>query len=188
MDLGRLRKGEWLTGLAGLALLIVTFVPWYGADDARATADSGWAAYAPLAQLDANAWQAFSVLDLLLLLTALAGLAVAVLAALHRAPALPIGAAVAATALGIVMTLVVLYRILNQPGPNDLVDVRAGAYLGLLAVLGVAAGGWLTMADERTETIDPPHVPAQPPPPATAAEGSVVARGAVPDAAPQRES
>ncbi len=170
MELGRLRKGEWLAGIAGLALLIVMLLGWYDRPDV------------------VNAWEAFSVLDLLLLLTALAGLAVAVLAAANRAPALPVASAVIAAGLGIVMTLVVLYRILNQPGPNDLVDVRPGAYLGLLAVLGVAAGGWLTMADERTDAVEAPHVPAQPAPPATAAEGSVVARGAVPDAAPQRES
>lgn len=172
MDLSRLRKGEWVAGLSGLALLILLFLPWYGLG----------------LELDVSAWQAFSIVDLLLLLTALAGLTVAVMAALQRAPALPVASAVIATGIAIVMVLVVLYRILNQPGPNDLVGVRIGAYLGLLAVLGVAAGGWLTMGDERTDASPAPLVPAQPAPDATAAEGSVVARRAVPDAAPQRES
>lgn len=183
MDLRRLRKGEWLAALSGLALLGVMVVPWYGRAGSFA---SGALDRVPAAS--ANAWQAFSVVDVLLLLTALLGLGVAAMAALHRAPALPLAAAVVATGTAIVMTLVVVYRIVNQPGVNETVGVRAGAYLGLLAILGIAAGGWITMGDERTETVERPHVPAQAPPPATAAEGSVVARGAVPDAAPQAES
>jgi len=187
MDLGRLRKGEWLAGLSGVALAILLFVPWYEVADAGASAD-GWVAYAPLAQLGVSAWQAFAVVDLLLAVTALLGLGVAAMAALHRAPALPLATAVVATAAGIVTLLVVLYRIVDQPGSNDLVQVRFGAYLGLLAVLAVAAGGWVTIADERTDAAPPLDVPAQEPPPATAAAGSVVARGAVPDAARPRES
>ncbi|CAA9480648.1 MAG: hypothetical protein AVDCRST_MAG30-773 [uncultured Solirubrobacteraceae bacterium] len=188
MDVSRLRKGEWVAGLSGLALLILLFLPWYGGADGVTSGAPGWVAYAPAEMSDASAWQVFSVVDLLLLLTALAGLTVAVMAALQRAPALPVASAVIATGIAIVMVLVVLYRIVNQPGPNDLVGVRIGAYLGLLAVLGVAAGGWLTMGDERTNASPAPLVPAQPAPDATAAEGSVVARRAVPDAAPQRES
>ena len=180
MDVSRLRKGEWVAGLSGLALLILLFLPWYGVDIAFGALDR--------LDLAVTAWEAFSVVDLLLLLTALAGLTVAAMAALQRAPALPVASAVIATGIAIVMVLVVLYRILNQPGPNELVGVRIGAYLGLLAVLGVAAGGWLTMGDERTDAAPAPLVPAQPAPDATAAEGSVVAREAVPDAAPQRDS
>ena len=166
MDLGRLRTGEWLTAAASVALLVVLFVPWYGRP------------------ADADAWQSFSVVDLLLALTAVLGLTLAATTATQRAPAIPVAFGSIATAAAIVSFVVVLYRLLDQPGANDVVELRAGAYLGLLAVFGVGAGGWWSMGDERTETETRPLVPAQPAPPATAAEGSVVARGVAPEAAP----
>ena len=60
------------------------------------------------------------------------------------------------TTLGLAGTLLVLYRILNQPGPNDAIDVSYGAYLGLLATLGVFLGAWLSLSDERPRPADPP--------------------------------
>ena len=44
--------------------------------------------------------------------------------------------------LGALATLLVLYRILNQPGPNDFVEVKFGAFLGFLSVLAIAVGGY----------------------------------------------
>ena len=166
MDAGRLRSGEWLAALASLALLVLEFLPWYRTEG-----------------FDLSAWEAFSVVDLLLLLTALAGLGVAFFTASRRAPALPVTTAVIAAGLAIVAALVTAYRLLNQPGPNGEVDVRLGAYLGLLAVAAIAAGAWRTMADERTDAEPAPFVPSQPVPDATAAAGSVVATGGVPEAA-----
>ena len=45
--------------------------------------------------------------------------------------------------------LLVLYRILNQPGPNEFIEVKFPAFLGFLCVLAIAAGGWLSMRDEE---------------------------------------
>jgi hypothetical protein len=170
--MGRLRAGEWLAGLGGLGLLAVLFADWYGVAGRDATTAGG------------TGWQVFAVLDVLLVALALLGIAVAVTCATRRSPAVPVAAAVLATGFGIVMTLLVLYRLANQPGPNDLVDVRLGAWLGLLATLAVAVGGWRTLADERLEAAEPPHVPARPAPPASAPEGSLVATGGVPEAEP----
>ena len=178
MDAGRLRSGERLAGLAGLALLVLTFLPWFR-EPTR---------YLPVGvpfDPDLSAWEAFAVVDVLIALTALAGLAVAFFAASRRAPAVPLATAVIAAGLAVITAVVVAYRLLNQPGPNDQIEVRPFAYLGLLAVLGVAAGAWRTMADERTDAEPAPLVPAQPVPDAAAAAGSVVATGGVPDAAPQ---
>jgi hypothetical protein len=60
------------------------------------------------------------------------------------------------TTLALAGTLLLLYRILNQPGPNDLISVEAGAYVGLLASLGVFLGAWLSLSDERPRPSDPP--------------------------------
>ena len=170
MDLGKLRKGEWLTALASVALLVVTFLPWFAAAGATATA-----------------WEAFSVWDIVLALLAAMGLGAAVLAAGRRAPAAPIAAAVLTTGAAILLAPVLLLRIVFSPGPNALVDPRYGAWLGLLCVIGIAAGAWLTLGDERTEAIEPPFIPAQPPPPEVAAAGSVVAEGRAPGADDERD-
>ena len=58
--------------------------------------------------------------------------------------------------LGALATLLVFYRILNQPGPNEFVEVKLGAFLGFLAVLAVAVGGWRSMRDEEGEDAPMP--------------------------------
>ena len=137
MELSRLRPGEMIAGAGGVALLVVMFLEWF--------------ALVGFGEVAANAWQAFSVTDLILALTALAAIGLAVLTASRRSPALPVAASVITTSLGALATLLVLYRILNQPGPNDFVEVRFGAYLGLLSVLAIAAGGFLSLRDEEGE-------------------------------------
>ena len=71
--------------------------------------------------------------------------------AARRSPALPVAAGVITMTLGALATLLVLYRILNQPGPNDLVEVELGAYLGFLSVLAITAGGYRSLRDEEGE-------------------------------------
>lgn len=151
MDLRRLRVGEMLAGLGGLALLVSTFLPWYAGP------------------AELSAWEAFSVVDVLLALTALTGIAVAVLAARVRAPALPVATAVVLVALSAFMLALAVYRLLNQPGPNDAVDVRPGAYVGLACLFLVAVGAWRSVADERATEPAGAETPARPAPPAAPA-------------------
>jgi hypothetical protein len=68
----------------------------------------------------------------------------------------------------------VLYRLLNQPGPNEFVEAELGVFLGLLCALAIAAGGWRSMRDESWEgapvptevrPTPPPEGPKDPAPP-----------------------
>ncbi len=179
MEPGRLRRGEWLVLAASVALLVVTFLPWYGGDLPPANP--------PLADVTATAWQAHTIVDVVLALLALLGLALAGLTAVRRAPAAPVGAAVVTTATALLLLPVLVLRILFPPGPNELIEPRHGAILGLLCVVGIAAGAWLTMADERTDAVEPPFIPAQPAPPEVAPAGSVVAEGREPAADDERD-
>jgi hypothetical protein len=52
-----------------------------------------------------------------------------------------------------VMTLWVLYRILNQPGDNDFINVSYGAYLGLVLTGAVAYGAM--KAQSEPEAVGP---------------------------------
>jgi hypothetical protein len=62
---------------------------------------------------------------------------------------------------------VLVVRVIDQPGlghdvPNELISVRAPAYLGLLSAAALAAGAWRSIGDERT---DAPESAYEPPPP-----------------------
>jgi len=172
VELSRLRQGDLVAGVGGVVLLVVMFLDWYSAGGSATFQGQDIDI-----SLGFNAWQAFSITDLILALTALSGIALAVLTASRRSPALPVALSVITTTLGALATLLVFYRILNQPGPNDFVEVKFGAFLGFLAVLAVAAGGYLSMRDEEGEDAPMP-VDVRPTP---AAEGP-------PDPAPPPEA
>jgi len=96
------------------------------------------------------------VLDLLLAVVIALGLALALTQVVGRGPALPVAIGVATATLALVATILVAYRILNQPGPNDALTVGAGAWLGLVSVAAVALGAWRSLGDERARPVDPP--------------------------------
>jgi hypothetical protein len=138
--MGRLRDGEWIAGAGGVALLAAMFLHWYGAGP-----------------LEATAWQAFDGLDVMLALLALVPLGLVVTQATRASPSIPVAFSVFTMLAGALAVLLILYRIVNQPGPNDVVEVQLGAWLGLLAALVIAGGGWRSM---RVEPI--PGAPLPP--------------------------
>jgi drug/metabolite transporter (DMT)-like permease len=138
----RLRDGEWIAAAGGTALLVSLFLHWYR------TAGAG---------VEATAWQAFSILDLVLALCSLVSLALFALHMTRESPSLPAAFSVLTVVAGAVATLLILYRIANQPGPNELVEVQPGAWLGVAAAAASAAGGWRSL---RTEAI--PNLPLPP--------------------------
>jgi len=151
----RLRVGEWLAALGGVGLIVTLTLDWYGARAREA---------------DVSGFAAFDVIDVLLVLVAGTGIALAVAQATRERPALPVAAAVLTITVGILGTLLVLYRIANEPGPDEFLDVRAGAYLGLLAVAAMTAGGWLALATERVPGLPPGPEPELRPAPRIAAD------------------
>jgi carbon starvation protein CstA len=146
----RLRDGERIAGIGGLALLAVMFVDWYGATVMFGALDR--------LDLGATAWEAFSVLDVVLALLALVPLILVVLQATRDSPSLPIAFSVFTTVAGAIATLLILYRIVNQPGANDAVEVEAGAWLGLAAAAAIAVGGWRSMRVEAMPGVARPPV------------------------------
>jgi hypothetical protein len=93
--LSRLRAGEWLIGVASLALLVILFVvPWFGlpATYAHAAASLGAAS-------SFSGWESLTVIRWLILVLGLGGLLCWYLQARCLAPALPVCAVVLETAL-----------------------------------------------------------------------------------------
>jgi hypothetical protein len=144
VDARRLHAGEWLAAAGAVALLGSLFLDWYAV-----RAGPG----APVLPL--TGWEAFGVVDALLALVAACGLALAAVTATQRGPALPLAAGVVAAVSGTAGVLLVALRLLDRPGPDDLVALRPGAFAGLLGALGVAAGAWLALRDEA------PRVPRE---------------------------
>ena len=181
MDPSRLTQGQKIAGGAGLILLISLWLSWYGADLGGLADSIG---------IDAtvNAWGAFDLVDIVLFLTALAALALAALAASNTRVDLPVAPALIVAGLGVLSVLLILYRILNQPGPNELIDVKFGAFIGLLSAAGVAYGGirWMseTGAAPAGATPSDPGRTATAPPAATTTAPAPTPETSAPAAAP----
>lgn len=145
----RLRDGEWIAGIGAVGLLASMFLHWYGLSASFGPVEVRAAA--------ATAWQAFDVLDIVLVLLALVPVALVVTQATRRSPAIPVFFSVMTVLAGALAVLLIFYRIINQPGSNDVVTVEAGAWLGCIAAVIVVVGGW------RSTRVEP--VPGQPMPP-----------------------
>jgi hypothetical protein len=149
--MSRLRAGEWLAGLGAVGLLATLFLDWVGP-----RRESGWSSLG---------W-----LVLALALVAVACAAWLVITTVVRRPIAQVvaGAVLTATIGSVAFVALALRTLVFQPGPNDIAELRYGAYLGVLAALLVAVGGWWAIADERTDAPDsaytpPPPRPAPPP-------------------------
>lgn len=117
---------------AGAALLFITlFFPWYGTDTEGLGIDA-----------TASAWQAFSLIDIILFLCAAAVAALLVREASDEG--LPVPLATLITGIGALALLLIFYRFLDTP--FDL-DRRYGLFLGFAAAAGVTIGGWLAMKE-----------------------------------------
>jgi hypothetical protein len=136
--IGRLRTPDLVAAAGGVALLAAMFLHWYG------LALPGGPALGP----EVTAWQAFSVLDVVLALLALVPFVLVFMQATRDSAALPVLFSVLTTVAGAIAALLILYRIANQPGPNDVVEVQAGAWLAFLAAIVVTVGGWGSMRME----------------------------------------
>ena len=157
MDFRRLRVGEWIVGASGLLLLVALFLPWYEVGEGIVVG--------PPDVLDAHAsaWDAFTVLDVVLALGALAAIAVVIVTAAHATPAVPLALESLVTLFGLVLVLLVVFRLADPPdvsflestaGPTtrehvEGIDRAEGAWLGLAGALGVFAGGLVAIRDER---------------------------------------
>jgi hypothetical protein len=153
LDPARLRTGEIVAGASGVLLLACLFVlPWYGVNHllARIAAQLG-------VSTTSDGWNSLSHARWLMLVTAVAALALSYFQAARRAPAVPASLGVIVTVLGLLSLLWLLYRVLlNVPGPDNLLEQRVGAYLGLAAAVGILYGGYQSMRREGTLDRDGP--------------------------------
>ena len=157
MELRKLDAGEILAGVAGIALIAsMALLTWFGVEVPPGTD--------PIGGFDA--FRAFDVVDILLLLVALMAIALPVSALVATRTDVPVALSTFLTWGAIVATLVLVYRIIDTPdlsGDRFALDmppfnigfettVAAGAFVGLAATLAIATGGWLAMRDDGTSS------------------------------------
>jgi hypothetical protein len=162
----RLRAPEWIVAVSGAALLVSLFVPWYstpGPTCLLATdAEGAYFAREGVTSAGCSGWESLAVLDVILALIALSAIALVVVTATQSVPAVPIALDAVVALAGIVATVLVLVRVLWIPDGAD--GREWGLWLALAAALGIAAGAWLAMRDERLPTAAQPEIEARPAP------------------------
>lgn len=191
MSFERLTKGDALAWLAGLALLFVTAIDWYSTklgDAARQIEHDVQVPNGPVGSQipstiqqqaqqvangqEKNLWQLHAGIDRLILIVLLAAALSAALAAIMRVAAhryrggfTPSGAAAMLAGLG---CLLVLYRIVQQPGDNQVTTVKSGPWLAFVALGLLCLGASLAWRAERDgsawkdEPAAPPEGAAKP--------------------------
>lgn len=173
MRIGRLHTGELLAAAGAVALFVLLFFDWFAIEAGKHPERS---AFVFTGALHTTGWSSLGWLLIVLLALAMAA---AVALALLTAGARPVAQSVAACVLTILIgglsALVLLVRVITQPGlgiglPNALVEVKVVAWVGFLCALAIPVGAWLALADERTEAPESAYTP--PPPRPVPPEGS----------------
>ena len=181
ISLGRLRVADWVAFAAALALLLTTAADWYSTEAGRQAREfeHGAPAQGEGAELaddaaaaaegeERNAWQADGVIDRVILVALLGTAALTILATVAHAgrerPAGPgraagrseegIGPTAWAGIAAALTALLVLYRIIQEPGVDEVNTVQYGAplALGVLGVIAFACAMSVRAEDEEEET------------------------------------
>jgi hypothetical protein len=153
MTFTRLGRGDLLAMVAALALLLVMATDWYSTKVGELARDNQGKILPQLNRdgqpkestrqgefadtQEKNAWQADALIDRLILIALVAAVGLALVAAWARAADRRVGPpslSALASIVGLVACMLLVYRILQPPGPNAAAVVKAGAPLGLLCV------------------------------------------------------
>lgn len=149
MDVDRLNTGEKIAGVSAVLLFVFMFFDWFGVEVSGAGGLSG-----SVPGAGGNAWDALDVIPFILIVAIAVALVNVFLRLSDSAFEPPISMNVAVAVLGGIGALLVLYRVISPPdlGSFGGITVEAtrqlGLFLGLLASIGVAYGGYRGMQEE----------------------------------------
>jgi hypothetical protein len=175
MDLTRLTQGEKIAGVSGIALILIMFIfKWFGLKFSGGAGAVGFSV-----EGSRNAWGSYGFIDIVLFITVVAAVGLAAIKASDADVGLPVAASAIVAGLGILSVVLIIISIISPPDfGTDLSGTgidhtrKIGVWLGLIAAIGVAYGGWRAMQEEGTSFAGeadrfrgPPDPGAPPPPP-----------------------
>jgi hypothetical protein len=155
VDLDRLRFGDWVMGIGGLAVLMVMLFDWYEISEFVLAEQSAGA-------IGFNAWESFAVNDVILALAAVMAIVAVVLTAMHPTAAVPLALASLTTLVAVIALVLIVIRVIWPPDLTDgVVDTEraVGVWLGLVATAVLVAGCLASLRDERLPRPDHPVEP-----------------------------
>jgi hypothetical protein len=142
----RLRQGALITAGSAVVLLVVMFATkWYGGDEVPGKVS----AHEPLTYAE-NAWHGLTIVRWVMLVTIFVALGSVLLHGSQHAHGAKTNTGALVAVLGGVTAVLLIYRVLiDLPSANAVVDQKLGAYIGVLAAVGIAFGGYESMLEER---------------------------------------
>jgi hypothetical protein len=148
MELEKLSPGEKISAVSAILLFIFMFFDWFGAE---VESVSGFSGSVPGG---GSAWDALDVIPIFLMIAIIAAIGVAVVRLTDADLEPPVSLNTIVAALGALAVLLILYRIIDQPGGGDFGGVsvnttlKIGIFLALVAAAGIAYGGYSAMREE----------------------------------------
>jgi len=141
---GRLTQGQLIAGIGAAVLLVAMFLPWIGVSGTSLPAGITVPNGVSTGGSSENVWKG-STLDVYLLITVVVAALPALLALTDSAEEFSFVAA-ATFLLGVVAAiLIVAFLTVDFP---DGADRKVGAFIGLVAAIAIAFGGFRAMQEE----------------------------------------
>jgi hypothetical protein len=140
----RIHTGKLISATSALLLAPIMFgLEWYGVVGAPRTRRSG-------ITTDENAWHTLIYTRWVMLIAIVVALGSVVLHVSQRSHGTKTDTSVVVSAVGTLTAALLIYRVLIElPNPSSVVDLKLGAYLGLLAGIGIAIGGIESVREQR---------------------------------------
>ena len=140
------RRGELLSAAMALLLAIDMFaLKWFGV---AGVPDPS--AARPALSTAENGWDGLTIVRWAMLATVLVTLGSVVLHASQRGHGTKTDTSVAVTVVGVLTGVLLTYRVLvSLPAPDEVIDQKLGAALGLACALGIALGGLESIREQR---------------------------------------
>lgn len=131
LDFSRLRQGELIAGIGGIALIVFLFFDWF-------SGISGWDSF------DGN------LTGFIVALAGAVAIDFAALAAMGKRLNVPLPRGAITHALGSLAVLIIIWRVLSLP---EGVDVEVGFFLGLAASIAISVGALLALREDGWEPL-----------------------------------
>jgi hypothetical protein len=147
LDSSRLRTGEIVAGIGGLALFVFLFFDWFGGGaEVSGSLVNGTAT---LSHPGISGWDALADLPgFLIILSGASGIALAYLAAAGQRVNIPARRGAVTALLGALAVLLILWRMVaGSP------TLKIGVFLGLAAAIAITAGALMALGEDGFQPL-----------------------------------